>query len=261
MINEKIDLYENNDLYVNAAIDKIVVEIFNKRRADSGRAQTVLLMGASPLAGTTSTAIDLAIATAATGRRVLLIDCDVRKAEKYKKLNEQAAQGLADFLLQDMSGEGSLKADEILYDTNVDHLQYIPCGTCPANPTRALCSTGLKPLMLYLQGKYDYIICDLPSINVVPDAQILFPLADGIILLAALGETRKRSIREARKKIEPYGDRYYGMIINKINPDIYRKAVKDYDYYLPDGKGNQRLGGSPAAKEYKKRQKAEERAR
>lgn len=259
MLNKTISLYENSNQYVNAAIDKIVVEIFNKRKPDSLKAQTVLLMGASPLAGTTSTSIDLAIAAASTGRRVLLIDCDVRKAEKYKKLNEQVDSGLADYLLQET--EGQFQEEQIIYETNVDHLHYIPCGSYAANPTRVMCSSKMLPLMRSLQGKYDYIFCDLPCINIVPDAQILFPAADGIILLTALGETRKRSIKEAKKKIEPFAEKYYGMIVNKIEPDMYRKNQKDYDYYLQNVKGEQKLGESSAHKEYQKRKKSEGKAK
>ena len=143
----------------------------------------------------------------------------------------------------------------------MENLQYIPCGTYAANPTRVMCSAKMVPLMQYLQQKFDYIICDLPCINIVPDAQVLFPLADGIILLSALGETRKRSLKDAKKKIEPFAEKYYGLIINKISPDVYRKCVKDYDYYLPDAEGNQKLMSSPAHRDYEKRKKAEEKGK
>ena len=262
-MQEKIvNLYENSNQLVNAAIDKVVVEIFNKRKQESNRAQTIVLLGASPLVGTTSTAIDLAIAAAATGRHVLLIDCDVRKSEKYKKLNEQVSKGLADFLLQDCGDQQDsvrVNTEEILYDTNVENLQYIPCGNYAVNPTRVMCSSRLNPLIEEMQGRYDYIICDLPSITVVPDAQILFPLADGIVLLVALGETRKKEIREAKKKIMPFADKYYGMIVNKIDLDIYKKNVKNCDYYLPNVKGEQKLGNSAARRKYEKKKKAEDR--
>ena len=262
MLNKKITLYENSNQYVNAAIDKIVVEIFNKQKPDGKAAQMILMLGASPLAGTTSTAIDLAIASASTGRKILLIDCDVRKSEKYKKLNEEAELGLADYLLQDsdQSSLTGLKIPEILYSTNVKNLAYIPCGRYTANPTRVMCSSKLEPLMDELKETFDYIICDLPCINIVPDAQVLFPMADGIILVTALDETRKSNIREAKNKIEPFAEKYYGMIINKISPDVYRKSVKNYDYYLPDVRGGQKLGRSSSQRDYEKKVKAEKRA-
>ena len=261
MLNKKITLYENSNQYVNAAIDKIVVEIFNKQKPNGKAAQMILMLGASPLAGTTSTSIDLAIASASTGRKILLVDCDVRKSEKYKKLNEEAETGLADYLLQDtdQSSLSGLKVSEILYSTNVKNLAYIPCGSYTANPTRVMCSSRLEPLMNELKENFDYIICDLPCINIVPDAQVLFPMADGIILVTALDETRKSNIREAKNKIEPFAEKCYGMIINKISPEVYRKSVKNYDYYLPDIRGGQKLGRSSSQREYEKKIRTEKR--
>ena len=114
---KKITLYENKTQLIISAIDKIVVEIFNKKKNDN-QAQSILLTGCSALTGTTSTAIGLAIAVANTQRRTLLIDCDMRKIMKYKKLNEQATIGLSDFLSQEQLQE-EVKIDDILYETNI----------------------------------------------------------------------------------------------------------------------------------------------
>jgi len=97
---------------------------------------------------------------------------------------------------------------------------------------------------------YDCIIFDFPSLTIVPDAQTLFPVVDGIILLSALGETRKSQIKEAKFRVKPYHDKYYGMIVNKIPLDMYRSNAKDYDYYFINQDGEQKLNGSPAHKKY-----------
>ena len=262
MVKNKIELYEIKDQNVNAAVNKIVVEIFNKRKTENHKGQVILLTGASPLAGTTSTAINLAIAAASTGSQVLLVDGDVRKAEKYKRLNEKTDMGLADYLLQDMykCGNDSLQPSQILYETNIENLQYVPCGSYNTTPQRVLCSRRMAQFTEAMQAQFDYVICDLPSISLVPDAEVLFPLSDGIILVTALDETRKQSLKIAKNKIRPYVDRYYGMIINKIPQDVYRKAAKGFDYYLSDVKGGQKLGRNTPYREYEKKRRAEERA-
>ena len=91
---KRIELYENKNQIVNAAIDRIVVELFHKKE-EKEKGQAVLLTGCSPLAGTTSTCIGLAIAMANTKRKTLLVDCDVRKTIQYKKLNKEVSEGLA----------------------------------------------------------------------------------------------------------------------------------------------------------------------
>ncbi len=253
MEQEKIvELYESKNQLINAAIDKIVVEIFNKKTEDDS-AQTILLTGCSPITGTTSTSISLSIAVANTQRRVLLVDCDVRKTLKFKKLNEETTLGLANYLLQDTD---DLDVESVIYDTNIENLSYIPCGSYSENSTRILCSTRMKDLIREVKEKFDCVIFDFPSVTIVPDAQILFQSVDGIILLAALGETRKSQIKEAKLKIAPYAEKYYGMIVNKIPHDMYRQNVRDYDYYFMDKNGEQKLSGSPTHKKYKKHMKS-----
>ncbi|MCI6517390.1 MAG: CpsD/CapB family tyrosine-protein kinase [Lachnospiraceae bacterium] len=250
---KKIELYENSNQLICAAIDRIVVEIFNKKKCEKG--QTVLLTGCSPLAGTTSTCIGLAIAMANTKRKTILVDCDVRKTVQYKKLNKEISQGLADYLLEEE--DGKIEISDILYETNVEDLSYIPCGSSLENSTRILCSPQMTDLISKLQQKFDCIIFDLPSLAVVPDAQVLFPTMDGIVLVTALNETRKRQIKDAKRKIAPYSDRYYGMIINKVEKDLYRANLKDYDYYFVDKNGEQKLTGAIHRK-YKERSRQEE---
>lgn len=255
MIQQKqvINLYENKNQVLNAAIDKIVVEIFNKQKKDD-KTQSIVLTGCSPLAGTTSTCIGLGIAVATTGRRTLIIDCDVRKAIKYKKLNEKTTLGLADYLLQENTKE-TLDVEHVLYNTNIDDLFYIPCGGYSEYSTRILCSSRMEQLIEKVKEQFDCILFDFPSIAVVPDAQILFQSVEGIVLLSALGETRKKQIQEAKLKVAPYAEKYYGMIINKIQRDMYRQNVREYDYYFVNKKGEQKLNGNIPYKKYKKYQK------
>lgn len=245
--NKKIiNLYENENQLIRTSIDKIVVEILGKND-NLKKTQCLLLTACSPLAGTTSTCIGLGIAMANTGRRTLLIDCDVRKTLKYKKLNDEISFGLSDYLAEGSPHQDIF--DSIIYETNIENLSYIPCGRHIQNPTRTLCSTKMEALMTEIRQQFDIIILDLPSLDIVPDAQVLFQNVDGIILLAALGETRKRQIKEAKMRISSVADKYYGMIINKIQLDTYRRNVRNYDYYFVNKEGEQKLNNN-ARKKY-----------
>lgn len=235
MSKNVLELYVNKDQLTNAAIDEVVVELFNKWENRKG-GQAIVLTGCSPLAGVTSTSISLGIAIATSKRRTLVIDCDVRKAIKYKKLNEEASSGLADCLLTD-----EVQVEDVLYETNIENLYYMPCGAYSEYPTRVLCSPKMGALIAQVKQNFDCIIFDVPSLATVPDAQILFPDMDGIVLVTALGETTKRQIKDAKLKIRPFEEKYYGMIINKIPMDVYKQNAKEYAYYLVDRKGEQNL--------------------
>lgn len=244
----EIELYVNNSQVMNDAIDRIVVEIHNKKKEHEG-AKKILLTGCGPQCGSTSTCIGLGIAFSAAKWKTLIIDCDLRKQRDYKKLNENTDNGLSDFLLSD-NGD-NCDYEEIIYNTNFENLSYIPCGKYAASPARLFCSGMMKKLLQYAEEKFDYVIFDFPSISVAPDAQILFGDVDGIILVSALEGVTKRQIRHAKQKVQPFADKYYGMIINKIDLKLYKKYVKKYDYYFVNRDGNQKLG-SKATRKYKK---------
>jgi len=250
MDNKIIALYENDNKLLYAAIDKITVEIIDKKKGTG--AQVIAITACSPLAGTTSVSISLAIAMAATSRKTVLVDCDVRKQGKYKKLNDHAGKGLADYVMG--KEENSITVNDLLYHTNVENLCCIPCGTTDENPTRILCSEKMDILIAELRQSFDCVILDCPSISVVPDAQIMFKKVDGIIVVSALGETKRSQIKDVRQLIAAYKDQYYGMIVNKIPHDIYKKNVKNAEYYIKDKDGNQRFAKMKA---YKRRKKEE----
>jgi len=229
-------LYENKNQILNDSIDRIVVEVFNKRNVNDS-AQTILMTGCSSLSGTTTVSIAMAIAIANTQRKVLLLDCDVRKSAKYKKLNENVEIGLADYLEDD----SMTNLNSVVKETNIDNLYYLPCGSCDNNPTRVLCSSKMNEVIKVAREEFDVVILDVPSISIVPDASILFSEVDGIILLAAIGETTKRQIKQAKRKIKKYSNKYYGLIVNKVDHREYKRALRGYDYYLEDSKGEQNL--------------------
>ena len=251
MGNTVINLYEKENKLLNSAIDKITVEIIDKKNGSG--AQVIAVTACSPLAGTTSTTISLAIAMAATSRKTVLVDCDVRKSGIYKKTNDHVGKGLTDYASD--KDEDYIMVDELIYPTNVENMFCIPCGITEENPTRVLCSEKLDKLIDELRQTFDCVILDCPSVSVVPDAQIMFKKVDGIILVAALGETKRSQIKDSRRLIAEYNEQFYGMIVNKIPHDIYKKNVKNADYYLTDKKGRQRFA---KAKAYKKRKITED---
>ena len=236
--NNIIELYENTNQMLNASIDKITVALIEKRKTVD-KAQSIVVTGCSPLAGATSTSISVAIAMAATGRKTLLVDCDVRKSFQYKKINDNIRKGLADFI--SLRNEKGVKIEDITYQTNIDNLWCVPSGKSEENPTRILCSDNMNRFIDHVESNFEFVIFDFPSISVVPDVQTMFKNDVGIVLVVAIGETKKAQIKDANRLIRPFKEKYYGMIVNKIPFDMYKVHEKNYDYYLLGKDGKQKF--------------------
>jgi capsular exopolysaccharide synthesis family protein len=218
-----IDFYCSESQVMNDSIDRIIVELhaFNIKN----NSKSILFSGCGTKSGTTTIAINLAIALSLSGWKTLLVDCDLRKLTKYKRLNEKTEIGFSDYLSR------KLKKEEVIYKTNYKNLEYIPSGTIANNPVRLLCSAMVDEFMSQVKEGYDYILFDFPSLNIVSDANIFFPYVDGIALVAALKQTTKRQLKDARRKVMEYQDKYYGLIINQVDMSQYKKYIKDYDYF------------------------------
>ncbi len=218
-----IEFYSNTNYFINDAIDRIVVEMHLKKEREGY--SKFMLSGCEPGVGTTTTAISLAISMAATGWKTILIDGDLRKIAKHKRLNERIEIGLSEFL------SGEVLYSLAIYDTNHKNLSYIPSGGKTVNPIGLLCSDRFDEILGQLTKEYDYIILDMPSITTTVDPNLVARKVDGIILIAEYAKTDTRSVRESRDNIHKAGGNIAGIILNKINTKEYGRIVKNYDYY------------------------------
>ncbi len=218
-----IDFYMNTNHYINDAIDRIIVEIHLKKKNDGHK--KFIMSGCEPGVGATTIAINLAISMANAGWKTILIDGDLRKITKFKRLNERLEIGLSDYL----SGEGQYP--QTVYDTNLKNLFYIPSGNKTANPVSLWCSDKVYELMDQLGKDYDFIIMDMPSLTASVDANVMASKMDGVILVSEYARTDIRSIREAKDILGSSGGKITGIILNKINNNEYGNIVKNYDYY------------------------------
>lgn len=219
-----INLYRCKDQVVNDAFDRAIVNIYAKREKCDYK--SYVLCGSEAGVGTTSVAVEMAIALSVAGWKTILIDGDLRKDADYKRLNQKVEKGLADYVQENASKEG------IIYETNWPSLEYIPCGTDETeSPVRILCSVRMEGLMVELREQYDYIIIDAPSINSSVDGQIFATKADATILVAAMNMSGKKNLTEAKKKFEAAGANVIGVIENMVEIDEYKKYIKDFDYF------------------------------
>ncbi len=217
------DLYQNRNRIQNDAFDRIVAEIHIKKQQNN--ITSFLLCGCEPGVGTTTIAINLAIAMANSGWNTILLDVDMRKNVEDKRLNQNKESGLTDYLC-DMES-----LDECIFETNYQHLKYMASGNATENAVSLLCSVRMKELLARLSKEYDYVIIDAPSIPSAVDASIVATEVDAVVLITAQQKTRKKSIEQAKKQMDKVNANIQGIIVNKVTPDEYKHAMKSFDYF------------------------------
>lgn len=217
----KISIYQSENQVVRDAIDKVIVQVYQRKR-EKGHV-SFLVTGCSAGCGTTHTAINMAVALANAGWQTVLVDCDIRKGMSYKRLNQDVHYGLSDYLINSV--------ERPIFETNNEKLDYIPCGNNVGSPVRLLCTKEMEKLVAELAEKYEFVIYDFPSIEIVPDAEIMMPVVDDVILVAAMNETSKQQLDDAKRKVRSYRDKYMGVILNKLELSDYKHYVRNYDYF------------------------------
>lgn len=220
-MQKKVNIYQSEDQIIRDAIDKVIVQVYRKKREKNHK--SFLITGCSAGCGTTNIAINMSVALANAGWKTILVDCDIRKGMQYKRLNQEISTGLSDYLLGRVDGS--------IYKTNNERLDYIPCGNNEESPVRLLATKEMEVLDKTLKEAYDFVIYDFPSINIVPDAGIILPVVDDAILVAAINETNKDQLALAKSKIKEVEGKYMGVIVNKLELPEYKHYVKDYDYF------------------------------
>ena len=192
--------------------------------AGSSNCKTILVTSPEPGDGKTTSASNLAIAIAQTGRSVLLLDADFRKPTQAKNLDINDNVGLSSVLA------GREPLARAIQHTGVEGLDILPCGPIPANPSEILNSREFGELVDSFAQKYDHIIFDSPPVNAVTDARILGAVCDATILVLRADKSTRKSGEHARNALISVGARVLGVIVNDAP---HRKGYEVYggSYY------------------------------
>jgi succinoglycan biosynthesis transport protein ExoP len=179
--------------------------------------------GKSTLAG------NLACSIAQSGKRVLAIDCDLRRPQLTENFALASELGLTHVL------NGDCDPDEASHSTPLTNLRIMPSGRIPANPAEALTLPEMSDLLELLRDKYDFIIIDTPPLLVVTDPSITASMVDGVLMAIRVRRKSKPNARESVNILRAVGARILGVVIN--NSDDSSRS----DGYL--GYGSYRYGG------------------
>jgi capsular exopolysaccharide synthesis family protein len=185
--------------------------------------KTVLITSPSPGDGKTVTVLNLGIALAQTGMKVLIIDGDLRRGRCHKILNIVNHRGLANVI------SGQQRLDECVSKTAIPGVDLLPRGTLPPNPTDLLMSEKMRRVVDIAAADYDHILIDSPPVIAVSDAAVLSSVADGVLLVIDSQRTTTPLARDAVHRLDAVGARMLGVILNGV--DLRHPEYQDYQTY------------------------------
>jgi len=159
--------------------------------------------------GKTTTSINLAYDMMKAGKKVLLVDADMRMSNIVRILNIKKTPGLSNLLVGIKEGDRYVQNSEM-----IDGLPIISCGSVPPNPSELLSSKRMEVLLETLKERYDYIILDLPPIAAVSDALIVSRLTDGMIVVVRQDYSDKRLLDDAVRQLKFNEANIIGMVLN-----------------------------------------------
>ncbi|MCI0353859.1 MAG: polysaccharide biosynthesis tyrosine autokinase [Acidobacteria bacterium] len=195
--------------------------------------QSVLITSALPAEGKTFVSANLAQAIARQkGRRVLLIDADLRRAGLHNVLGASATPGFSEYL------RGDRDEVSVLQRGPLENLFFIPGGKPDANPAELISNGRLKTLLQRMAPLFDWIVFDSPPAVPVSDASLLAGVCDGIVLVVRAGETPVEMAQKARQE---FADKpVVGVVLNRADE---KSPYTNYYYYYEGGPKNARPKG------------------
>ncbi|MBU3104473.1 CpsD/CapB family tyrosine-protein kinase [Clostridium gasigenes] len=182
--------------------------------------KVIVITSSEPGEGKSTTAGNLAMSLAQGEKRVILIDCDLRKPSLHKRFKISNIMGLSDVLI----GREVIENAATRYKKNIT---VLTSGKIPPNPSEMLGSKAMTALLNELQGIFDYIILDTPPIQAVTDSQILGAKADGVILVVKAEKTKKESVQNSINLLKKVNAHIIGTVLNGVD----NKRNKYYYYY------------------------------
>jgi capsular exopolysaccharide synthesis family protein len=192
-------------------------------RAEGRTGQRLLITSAGPREGKTTTSVNLGITMAASGKRVALVDADLRRPSLHHAFGLPNERGLTDLIL------GTARVEDCALATPQEGLFVIPSGPRPPNPAELLGSDRVQDILEALDESYDIVIIDTPPVVAVTDAVVLSQRVDGVILVVKSFKVSKDLVAQAKQQLLDVDANLIGVILNDF--DIQRKSYGYYYYY------------------------------
>lgn len=209
--------------------NSVIAESFRKLRTNlqflavDNPPRVIVFTSSMPAEGKTTTAINTALALAEAEHNVILIDADMRRPTLAKYLGLVGTVGFSTVL------SGAASIDDALQKTRFSGLTVLTSGAVPPNPSELLASQAARRLLSELRARYDYVIVDSTPLLAVTDAAILGAGADGVLIMARYGHTKREHLAHAVGSLESVGAPLLGSVLTMM-PSRGRTTYA-YAYY------------------------------
>lgn len=213
-----------------------ISEIFRTLRTNiqfmntKGKLKTILVTSTLPGEGKSWVSANLAVTFAQAGKKVVIIDADMRKGRQYTIFGVSPRPGLSNYLSGVLDGE-EINEDlsNYIQETEVENLYVISAGNIPPNPSELLIAPQMVSLLDQLKEMCDIIIIDGTPSQLVTDSLILTRLVDSTIIVTAQKHTKKEDLKRVITNIQNVGGKIAGVVVNKVTMSA-KKYEQSYYY-------------------------------
>lgn len=183
----------------------------------------IVITSANPNEGKSEVSLNLTASLAQQGKKVILIDADMRKPTQHKLIDKRNNTGLSKLILGEISEDAvsHLNVNDVKFDV-------LTSGPVPPNPSEMLVSSTMEDILNSCIDNYDYIIVDTPPLLAATDAQILARVADATLLVVDMQISKRKQIIEAKKRLNNVGARLLGVVANKL--ETHENSYYHYNY-------------------------------
>lgn len=191
--------------------------------------KSLLITSTVPGEGKSWIASNLAVTFAQAGKRVLIVDADMRKGRQHNIFEVNNDKGLSNYLIMTTKNDSLNSIGDYIQTTMIDNLYIMTAGMIPPNPSELLTSQKMIDLIRYLEQIFDIVIFDGTPSTIVTDAIILSKFVDSTLIVSAHKETKIENLNQVKRNITNVGGRIAGVVVNKMPSN--KKETKTGYYY------------------------------
>ena len=185
--------------------------------------KVIVMTSPGPREGKSTTCANLGMVLVQADKKVIMIDCDLRRPVLHKFFDIRNLKGLVDILAEES------RLEEVLHEP-VEGLQVVTVGPIPPNPAEIIGSRRFSEFLAGVREEFDYILIDAPPIGLVTDPAILAVQGDGVLLVIDAQNTRKGALRQSVRSLESVGANILGTVMNNVEHEKGNYSYYGYTY-------------------------------